>query len=52
MDNIQTIKQRFGIIGIDDSLNRALEKALRVASTNISVEIMLSHPFILVSVSK
>ena len=37
MDNIQTIKQRFGIIGIDDSLNRALEKALRVASTNISV---------------
>ena len=37
MDNIQTIKQRFGIIGINDSLNRALEKALRVASTNISV---------------
>ena len=37
MDNIQTIKQRFGIIGIDEGLNRALEKALRVASTNISV---------------
>ena len=37
MDNIQTIKQRFGIIGINDSLNRALEKALRVAPTNISV---------------
>jgi transcriptional regulator with PAS, ATPase and Fis domain len=37
MDNIQTIKQRFGIIGINDSLNRALEKALTVASTNISV---------------
>ena len=37
MDNIQTIKQRFGIIGINDSLNRAIAKALRVASTNIPV---------------
>ncbi len=37
MDNIQSIKQRFGIIGIDKGLNLALEKAIRVASTNISV---------------
>tara|TARA_B110000263_G_C15307124_1_gene511048 strand:+ start:1061 stop:2335 length:1275 start_codon:yes stop_codon:yes gene_type:complete len=37
MDNIQTIKQRFGIIGIDQGLNRALEKAVRVSVTNISV---------------
>lgn len=37
MDNLQTIKQRFGIIGNDAALNRALEKALRVAPTDISV---------------
>ncbi|MEN8194342.1 MAG: sigma-54 dependent transcriptional regulator, partial [Bacteroidota bacterium] len=35
--NIQAIKQRFGIIGNDPTLNRALEKAIRVAPTDISV---------------
>lgn len=37
MDNLQGIKQRFGIIGISQGLNRALEKALRVSGTDISV---------------
>lgn len=37
MENLQTIKQRFGIIGNTHGLNRALEKALRVAVTDISV---------------
>jgi len=36
-DNLQTIKQRFGIIGNDEKLNRALKKAIRVAPTDISV---------------
>ena len=37
MENLQTTKQRFGIIGNDVQLNRALEKAIRVAPTDISV---------------
>jgi transcriptional regulator with PAS, ATPase and Fis domain len=37
MENLQTTKQRFGIIGNDVQLNRALEKAVRVAPTDISV---------------
>jgi len=37
MESLQTIKQRFGIIGNDIQLNRALEKAVRVAPTDISV---------------
>ncbi|MEK9603253.1 MAG: sigma-54 dependent transcriptional regulator [Flavobacteriaceae bacterium] len=37
MESVQNIKQRFGIIGNDDGLNRALEKALRVAATEITV---------------
>ena len=37
MENLQNIKQRFGIIGTSQGLNRALEKALRVAGTDISV---------------
>ncbi len=37
MENLQHIKQRFGIIGMNPSLDRALEKALRVAATDISV---------------
>ena len=37
MENLQTIKQRFGILGMSQSLNRAIEKALRVAVTDISV---------------
>lgn len=37
MENLQAIKQRFSIIGNDIQLNRALEKAVRVAPTDISV---------------
>ena len=37
MESIQAIKQRFGIIGNTPNLNRALEKAIRVAPTDISV---------------
>lgn len=37
METIQSIKQRFGIIGNDTILNRALEKAIQVAPTDISV---------------
>jgi transcriptional regulator with PAS, ATPase and Fis domain len=37
MENLQALKQRFVIIGIDPHLNRALEKAVRVAPTDISV---------------
>lgn len=37
METVQTIKQRFGIIGNDVKLNRALEKATQVAPTDISV---------------
>ena len=37
MDSLQSVKQRFGIIGNNVGLNRVLEKALRVSSTDISV---------------
>ncbi|NNF18999.1 MAG: sigma-54-dependent Fis family transcriptional regulator [Flavobacteriaceae bacterium] len=37
MESIQAIKQRFEIIGNDVKLNRALEKAIQVAPTDISV---------------
>ena len=37
MESLQAIKQRFGIIGNDMQLNRSLEKAMRVAPTDISV---------------
>ena len=37
MDSLQSIKQRFGIIGNNLGLNRALEKSLRVSNTDISV---------------
>lgn len=37
MENLQALKQRFGIIGNDIHLNRTLEKAVRVAPTDISV---------------
>ena len=37
MDSLQTIKQRFGIIGNNNQLNLALQKATRVAPTDISV---------------
>ncbi len=36
-ESIQTIKQRFGIIGNDIQLNRAIEKAIRVSPTDITV---------------
>lgn len=37
MESIQSIKQRFEIIGNDPKLNRAIEKAIQVAPTDISV---------------
>lgn len=37
MESVQVIKQRFGIIGNDAQLNRSIEKATRVAPTDISV---------------
>ena len=37
MNNLQNIKNRFGIIGNYPALNRALEKAIQVAPTDISV---------------
>jgi len=37
MDSLQSVKQRFGIIGNNVGLNRVLEKSLRVSSTDISV---------------
>ena len=37
MESVQNIKQRFGIIGNTPGLNRALEKAVQVAPTDISV---------------
>jgi len=35
--NIQTVKQRFGIIGNTEGLNRALDVAIQVAPTDITV---------------
>jgi len=37
MESVQAIKQRFGIIGNDAGLNRAIEKSIQVAPTDISV---------------
>lgn len=37
MESVQVIKQRFGIIGNTPVLNRAIEKAIQVAPTDISV---------------
>ena len=37
MESVQAIKQRFGILGNDPKLNRAIEKAVQVAPTDISV---------------
>ena len=33
MDSLQSVKQRFGIIGNNKDLNRAIEKSIRVASS-------------------
>ncbi len=38
--NIQQVKQRFGIIGNSPHLNRAIEVAIQVAATDISVLVM------------
>ena len=37
MESVQAIKQRFGIIGNDAGLNRAVEKSIQVSPTDISV---------------
>ncbi|WP_298545164.1 sigma-54 dependent transcriptional regulator [uncultured Aquimarina sp.] len=37
MESVQATKQRFGIIGNDSKLNRAIEKTIQVAPTDISV---------------
>jgi transcriptional regulator with PAS, ATPase and Fis domain len=37
MESVQAIKQRFGIIGNSAALNRAIEKAIQVSPTDISV---------------
>lgn len=37
MESVQAIKQRFEIIGNDPKLNRAIEKAIQVSPTDISV---------------
>jgi len=37
LESLQNIKQRFGIIGNNSQLNNALQKAIRVAPTDISV---------------
>src|SRR5690606_24501688 len=36
-ESVQAIKQRFGNIGNNEKLNRAIEKAIQVAPTDISV---------------
>ena len=35
--NLQPIKMRYGIVGMSDGLNRALDIAIQVASTDLSV---------------
>jgi transcriptional regulator with PAS, ATPase and Fis domain len=37
MESVQSVKQRFELIGNDPGFNRAIEKALQVAPTDISV---------------
>ena len=37
MEALQAIKQRFEIIGNSVGLNRAIEKAMQVSATDISV---------------
>ena len=40
METVQSIKQRFEIIGNDPKLNRAIEKAIQVSPTDISDKIL------------
>lgn len=35
--DLQQVKQRFGIIGVDEGLNRAIDVAVQVANTDLSV---------------
>ena len=37
MESIQSVKQRFGITGNNEKLNRALEKSIQVSNSDISV---------------
>ncbi len=37
MESVQAIKQRFGIIGNSETLNRAIQKSIQVSPTDISV---------------
>lgn len=37
LNDIQAVKQRFGIIGISPALNRAIDTAVQVANTDLSV---------------
>lgn len=37
---LQQVKQRFGIIGVDEGLNRAIDIAVQVAGTDLSVLVM------------
>lgn len=39
MESVQTIKQRYGIYGRSEKLNQALDTAIRVASTDLTVVI-------------
>ena len=43
MTDITTVKQRFGIIGTSELLDRALEVAVRVAPTDLTVLLSLIH---------
>ncbi|MBK8705608.1 MAG: sigma-54-dependent Fis family transcriptional regulator [Saprospiraceae bacterium] len=40
MDNLQSVKQRYGIIGRTEQLDRALSTAVRVANTDLTVLLM------------
>ena len=49
MESIQAIKQRFGIIGMNPLLDRALEKAVRVATT---ATVLIFRPLVVMLISK
>ena len=43
MESVLTVKQRFGIIGDNPKLNRAIEKSIQVANSDISVPVSYTH---------
>ena len=43
MESTLAVKQRFGIIGDNPILNRAIEKSIQVASSDISVSVSYTH---------